>query len=57
VVLVGDTEVFPPLAGVTVPTPPLIEQEVALVEVQLSVELLPDSILVGLAASVAVGTG
>jgi hypothetical protein len=37
--------------------PPEAVQEVALVEVHVSVELLPDTTLVGLAVSVTVGAG
>jgi hypothetical protein len=57
VVSVGDTSTDPPAGGVTSPTPWSILTVVASVEVQLSAEVSPYSMLAGLAEIVTVGSG
>ena len=54
--LVGDTARVPLVAFVPL-QPPAAVHEVALVEDQVTVEILPDVMLVGLAENVTVGTG
>ena len=51
----GETLTDPPDTGVTDPTPLFIDALVAFELVQLSVELLPATIVVGLAENVPVG--
>ena len=55
-VLVGDTARVPLVAFVPVQPPPAVH-EVALVEDQVTVEILPEVMLVGLAENATVGGG
>lgn len=57
VVVVGETETDPPETGVTLPTPLLIEADVAPELVHVSVEELPLVIEVGDAENVPLGAG
>jgi hypothetical protein len=52
---VGETDWVPEVPVILKPLGAVAEQEVALVELQVRVELLPEVMVVGLAASVAVG--